>query len=110
MSPKMFPHTITIYARTYTSDDVAGSIPHDGNGVSMAANVQSAGMDKAMLLPGDDANSVQGQSFYDVSTQTDPGLKANDTISWNGLTLIVQDAPSLVFRGRIYRTRCVVRQ
>ena len=110
ISAKMFLDTISILPRGYTFDDVGGAVPLEGAGVQMPANVQSAGMDKAKLMPTDDANNVQGQSFYDVTTQTDPDVLPEQSILWNGLILIVQDAASRVFRRRLFRTRCVVRQ
>ena len=115
LTARNFPHYITVYPAGYTADVVGGSVRADGTGVAMMANVQSAGMDKIIVLPSDESNARQGQSSYDVSTQTDPGVLADQTIVWHtqdGTVLAVlftRDKASIVFRGRLYRTRCDVR-
>ena len=109
ITSRFFPHTILVYPPTYTNDPSGGSVRSDGTAVSMAANVQSEGAERVVMMSADEGNAVTGEQYYDVSTATDPGVQANQTIVWKGRTLICVDAASEVFRGRLYRTRCVVR-
>ena len=105
----MFPHTILVYPSGYTEDLTGGTVLTDGTPVSMAANVQSEGYSGIRALPADETHAPQGEQYYDVSTQTDPGVIINQTIGWNGLALICLDVASKAFRGQLYRVRCVTR-
>jgi hypothetical protein len=105
----MFPHSVTITHAVYPKGQTGGSARSDGTSTTLSANVQSAGMDKSMRVPGDDTDSVQGVAIYDVSFPSDPGVAVDDTITWDGPPLQVQSVASPAFRGRLFRVRCVSR-
>jgi hypothetical protein len=105
----MFPHTVSVLPVGYTRGQTGGPQRHDGAGTTLAANVQSAGMDKVEMIPADEGQAAGGMRTFDVSFPADPGVVTNQTIEFGPIVLICLAPASPVFRGRAYRVRCVSR-
>lgn len=102
-SARMFPDTITVQPVAHSSSDHGGDPATPGSGTTMAARVLE--ITRAERMNGQD--QVFGVNRYEVTTQANPGVSADDRIDWHGRELAVE-APAVDMggEGRRWRTYC----
>lgn len=103
-SAAMFPHTATPRRATWATDTAAGLKPTDTPGQPLACNVIETGSESDPSFR--EADAMASRRLYRVSFPADPLLEIGDTLTWQGLTLVVLEPSKPVARGQAYRSLC----
>jgi hypothetical protein len=83
--PLIFRDSVTFYVSTPTSSGSGSTRPSYGDGVEMAADVQSKTVDRV-----DTMGRVFTRTIHRIVSPTNPNAKAGDKFVWLGRTLIAE--------------------